>query len=265
MRSDFQALLIHQEAGVATITMNRPEVFNALNATMITELIEAFTEAAQDDAIRCIVFTGAGRAFGSGQDLNTFAAMYASQERLDVGEGLDAYHRILHTMRATPKPILGAIQGVAAGASCNLALACDLRIAADNARFSQAFARIGLVPDAGGAYLLTRLVGLGKAMELALLADEVSGTEAARLGLVNWCVPAAEFAQTTQTLAQRLANGPTSTYGLIKDLVYRAAESDLDASLQLERDYQNQALNTADHREGVMAFLQKRPAQYQGK
>lgn len=265
MRTDFETLLVEETNGVATITMNRPDVLNALNATMITELGEAMTLAAQDAAVRCIVLTGAGRAFGSGQDLHTFAEQYSNPGPMEVGEGLKAYHVILQAMRSAPKPVIGAVQGVAAGASCNLALACDLRIAADNARFIQAFARIALVPDAGGGYLLTRLLGLGKAMELALLADEVSGTEAERLGLVNWCVPQAEFASRTRQLAERLASGPTATYALIKDQLYQASDSQIDAALQLERDYQNIAINSADHREGVLAFMEKRKAKYQGK
>ncbi len=265
MRTTYQHLLIDQDGGVVTITMNRPEVLNALNATMITELGAAAEDAAADSAVRCIVLTGAGRAFGAGQDLNDFAAGYASTEPIKVSDRLEQYHRIVRAIRAAPKPFIAAVQGVAAGASCNLALACDLRIAADNARFLEAFARIGLVPDAGGGFLLTRLVGLGKALELALLADEVSGPEAARIGLVNFCVPLAEFPQATHKLAQRLANGPTTAYALIKELLYRAAESDLNASLALEGQLQDTAINTADHREGVTAFLAKRPPNYTGK
>lgn len=265
MRTEFTHLLVGDEDGIRTITMNRPDVLNALNATMLDELDEAFTEAAADAAVRCIVLRGAGRAFGSGQDLHDFTQLYSSPEPIDVGPGLSRYHRILSAMRAAPQPIIAAVQGVAAGASCNLALACDLRVATEDARFVQAFARIGLVPDAGGAYLLPRLVGLGKALELALLADEVGGVEAARIGLVNQCVPAATFEQTVAALAKRLAQGPTTTYARIKELLYRSAEVDLATSLQMEIGAQNIAINTADHREGVMAFLQKRPPQYQGK
>jgi len=264
MRTDYTNLLIAEEAGVLTITMNRPDVLNAMNAAMLGEIGDAFDAAAADDAVRCIVFTGAGRAFGSGQDLNTFAQLYGSQARIDVAEGLVLYHRIIKTMRTAPKPIIAAVQGVAAGASCNLALACDLRIAADNARFIEAFARIGLVPD-GGTYFLPRLVGLGKALEMALLAEEITGPEAERIGLVNRCVPLAEFPAAVTALAQRLANGPTTAYSLIKQLLYAAVEDDLPTSLQREIDLQNIAINTADHREGVTAFLGKRPPKYTGK
>jgi 2-(1,2-epoxy-1,2-dihydrophenyl)acetyl-CoA isomerase len=154
---------------------------------------------------------------------------------------------------------------VAAGASCNLALACDLRVASEDARFIEAFARIGLVPDAGGGFFLPRLVGYGKALELAMLADEVSGSEAERLGLANKCVPLADFEETVKSLAQRLATGPTRTYGLMKELMNAAVVSDLETTLRLEGELQDQAFATADHREGVAAFIQKRPAEFTGK
>ncbi|MBA3825131.1 MAG: enoyl-CoA hydratase/isomerase family protein, partial [Ktedonobacterales bacterium] len=182
MTATYQFLLTHQEDGVLTLTMNRPEVLNALNATLIGELGDELERAADDATVRCIVLTGAGRAFGSGQDLNDFTTLYQGPGPIVVSEHLAKYHRILRAIQQAPKPVIAAVRGVAAGASCNLALACDLRIAADDARFIEAFARIGLVPDAGGGYLLTRLVGLGKAMELAMLAEEVGGPEAARLG-----------------------------------------------------------------------------------
>lgn len=265
MRADFQYLLLNQADSVLTITMNRPGVLNALNAVMIDELGDALLAAGQDNAVRCIVLTGAGRAFGAGQDLNDFVTLYTTPGPIAVSEHLVKYHRILHALRSAPKPVIAAVRGVAAGASCNLALGCDLRIAADNARFIEAFARIGLVPDAGGAYFLPRLVGMGRALEMALLADEVSGPEAERIGMVNRCVPADDLDRVTNELARRLAQGPTNTYALIKDLMYQSAEGDLATSLQLEGKLQDQAINTADHREGVTAFLQKRQAHFTGQ
>src|SRR5215467_7687827 len=216
MRTDFQHLLLTQDGGVLTITMNRPEVLNAFNDVLLEELTEAVEAAAQDEAVRCLVLTGAGRSFGSGQDLQSLAAGRGSGEIGAVSEHLKKYHRVVYAIREMPKPVIAAVRGVAAGISCNIALACDLRIASDNARFIEAFARIGLVPDGGGGYFLPRLVGVGKAMEIAMLADEVSGAEAERLGLVNKCVPAAEFDATVTAFAQRLANGPTRAYALIK-------------------------------------------------
>lgn len=265
MPQDYQTLIVQDDQGVRTITMNRPATLNAVNEAMLQELAAAFTDLAHDPTIRSVILTGAGRAFGSGQDLNTFVESYQSTEPLKVSEGLAFYHRLIRAMRAAPQPIIAMVQGVAAGASCNLALACDLRIAAETARFIEAFARIALVPDAGGPYFLTRLVGLGKALELALLADEIDGREAERLGLVNRCVPLADLEATTRALALRLAHGPTRTYGLIKDLMYHSAEADLETAFRLEGEAQDLAFATRDHREGVMAFLQKRPAEFKGE
>ncbi len=265
MRTDYQCLLVKQDGGVLTITMNRPEKLNAFNDTMLGELTEVVESAAQDNSVRCLVITGAGRAFGSGQDLTSFAERTTTDESFKVSSHLTNYHRLVFAIRNAPKPVIAAIQGVAAGISCNIALACDMRIAADNARFIEAFARIGLVPDGGGGFFLPRLVGMGKAMEMSMLADEVSGPEAERIGLVNKCVPLVEFESTTKAFAQRLAKGPTRTYALIKELIYKSVESDLPTTLRLEGELQDKAFETADHREGVTAFLQKRPAQYTGR
>lgn len=265
MRNDYQTLITREESNIATITMNRPESLNSLNITMLDELGDAVEAAASDATVRCIVLTGAGRAFGSGQDVNVFVSGNNAAQPFTVSDGLARYHRIIWAMRGAPKPVIAMVQGVAAGASCNLALACDLRIAAETARFIEAFARIALVPDAGGPYFLSRLVGIGKALELALLADEVSGRDAEHIGLVNRCVPLEELEATTMALAQRLAAGPTGTYALIKSLMYRSAESDLATSLNLESEFQSIALQSEDHHEGVQAFLQKRSAHFTGK
>src|SRR6266705_2230266 len=262
MRSDFQHLLVEQDGAVLTIIMNRPEKLNAFNDVMLQEMIEVTEAAARDDAIRCVVITGAGRAFGSGQDLTSFAPRSNTGNPPRVSEHLTKYHRLVLALRGMPKPVIAAVQGVAAGISCNIALACDLRIAADNARFLEAFARIGLVPDGGGGFFLPRLVGMGKALEMSMLAEEVSGPEAERIGLVNKCVPVAEFEDTTKAFAQKLANGPTRSYGLIKELMNKSLESDLATSLRLEGELQDQAFRTEDHREGVAAFLQKRRPNY---
>jgi 2-(1,2-epoxy-1,2-dihydrophenyl)acetyl-CoA isomerase len=265
MRTDFQHLLVERDDNVLTITMNRPEKLNAFNDTLLQEMIEAVEAAAQDDTIRCVVITGAGRAFGSGQDLTSFMVRSDTSESARVSDHLTKYHRLVFAIRNMPKPVIAAIQGVAAGISCNIALACDLRIAADNARFIEAFARIGLIPDGGGGFFLPRLVGMGKAMEMSMLADEVSGPEAERIGLVNKCVPLAEFESTTKALAQRLARGPTRAYAFIKELIYTSVDSDLKTTLQLEGELQDKAFETSDHREGVAAFLEKRRAKYTGK
>jgi len=265
MRSDFQHLLVKQDGAVLTITMNRPEVLNAFNDTLLAELTEAVESAAQDETVRCVVLTGAGRAFGSGQDLHSLAGGRSSGAIGKVSEHLQKYHRVVYAIREMPKPVIAAVRGVAAGISCNIALACDLRIASDDARFIEAFARIGLVPDGGGGYFLPRLVGVGKALELSMLADEVRGPEAERIGLVNKCVPLEEFEDATQALAQRLAKGPTRAYALIKKLIYVSAESDLQTSMHLEGELQDMAFETEDHQNAVVTFLQKRPPEYKGR
>ncbi len=269
MRTDYEHLLVTLDDGILTVTMNRPEVLNAVSTQMLDGLGDIMETAAEDENVRCVVLTGAGRAFGSGADLRTFATAHAEVDAsgapLEVSDRLGKYHRVVRAIRALPKPVIAAVHGVAAGASCNLALACDLRIVSEEARFIEAFARIGLVPDAGGGFFLPHLVGFSKALELAMLADEVTGVEAERLGLANKCVPMAEFETEVNRLARRLAHGPTRAYGLMKTLLNTAVASDLETTLRLEGELQNIALRTADHREGVTAFLQKRPTKFTGK
>ncbi len=265
MRTDFKNVLVEQDEGVVILTMNRPDVLNAINTLLLQELTETVEAAAHDDAIRCVVLAGAGRAFGAGQDLTEFGSAHASGETHLVSEQLAKYHRLILAIRQMPKPVIAAIQGVATGITLNIALACDIRIAADNARLREGFALIGLVPDGGGGYTLPRLVGLGRALEMALLAEDISGAEAERIGLVNRCVPLAELDETARALAQRLANGPTRTYQLIKEFMYKSLDIDLQASLHLEGLLQEAAYATADHRESVDAFLHKRAAKFTGK
>lgn len=262
MRTDFQHVLVQLDEHVLTITMNRPAVLNAFNALMIQEMTEIIETAAQDEDIRCVILTGAGRAFGAGQDLSAFGQELSPEA---AAQHLASYHHLVLGIQHLPKPVIAALHGVATGISLNIALACDLRIAADTTRFSEAFARIGLVPDGGGAYFLTRLLGSGKALELSLLADEFNGTEAERIGLITKSVPVSELEETTRALARRLANGPTRAYALIKELIQGAQDDNLTGVLQLESKLQSLALETADHREGVQAFLQKRPPHYTGK
>jgi len=265
MRSDFQHVLVQRDSSVLTIVMNRPAVLNAFNDLMVQEMIEIVEETARDEEIRCVVLTGAGRAFGAGQDLSLFASTPTEERASATDEHLHAYHRLIMGIQRLPQPVIAAIHGVATGISLNIALACDLRIAAGDARISEAFARIGLVPDGGGAYFLTRLLGSARALELSLLAEEISGIEAERIGLVNKCVPLPELEETVAVLARRLASGPTRTYSLIKQLFQASEDKDLAAVLQLEGEFQSRAITTADHREGVQAFLQKRPPKYSGK
>jgi 2-(1,2-epoxy-1,2-dihydrophenyl)acetyl-CoA isomerase len=259
----YDTLLVDTRDGVTTITLNRPQVLNAFNAQMIAELGEALRAAERDGETRAVVLTGSGRAFCAGADLSTRLEIFASGATPRLGEGLQKnYHPIIRRMRAMPKPILGAINGVAAGAGAGIALACDLRILADTASLLQAFVRIGLVPDAGNFYSLPRMVGLGRAVELAWLAEPLPAAETVQLGLAVRAVPTAELAAAAQELAARLARGPATAYGLIKRGLYRSQETDLYAMLEREALLQEVASRSLDFQEGLTAFREKRPPRF---
>jgi 2-(1,2-epoxy-1,2-dihydrophenyl)acetyl-CoA isomerase len=258
---DYETILYILEDGVLTVTLNRPDVLNAFNSKMGAELLDALKKAERDTAVRCIVLTGAGRAFSSGEDLKARQA----EGITDFGSTLrDRYNPIILKMRNVEKPVLGSINGVAAGAGCSIALACDLRIASEKASFIEAFVRVGLVPDSGSSFFLPRLVGLGRALEIAFLGDAVSAEEALRLGLVNKAVPAEELESTTRELASRLAKSPTKAIGLAKRAMNRALTMDLEQLLDYEVYAQEIAGGTEDHREGIAAFLEKRQANFTG-
>jgi 2-(1,2-epoxy-1,2-dihydrophenyl)acetyl-CoA isomerase len=230
---EHETLLVGTRAGVTTIILNRPHVLNAFTATMNAELEQALRTAERDPATRALVITGSGRGFCAGQDLGTRLEIFEAGETPHLGDGLRRnYHPLLRRMRAMPKPILGAINGVAAGAGAGLALACDLRIVSETASFVQAFVRVGLVPDAGNLYALPRMVGLGRAFELAWLAEPLAAAEAVRLGLAVRAVPPDTLSAAAQDLAERLASGPTALYGLTKRGLYRSQEADLPTTLQ---------------------------------
>lgn len=258
----YQTILYTAREGILTITLNRPEVYNAFNEQMKRELNEALKEAEKDAAVRCMVLRGAGdKAFCSGQDLKEHVAQNRS-----LRESLEkSYNPMVRRIRSMEKPVVAMINGVAAGAGLSLALACDMRIASENARLIEVFIRIGLVPDSGSHWFLTRLVGVGKAFELASLGDEVSASDALRLGLVNKVVPAPQLEEETERIASRLAQSPTKAIGLIKRALNKAAFSDLDTILDYEAYLQEIASRTEDHREGVHAFLEKRSAKFQGR
>ncbi len=256
------SILLTQQDGVLTITLNRPEVLNAFNDQMLRELHDTLRQAARDAAVRCVVLTGAGRAFCSGQDLRdrTGPATFSLSESLR-----SRYNPVILLLRTMEKPVVAAVNGVAAGAGCSLALAADLRIASDRASFIEVFARVGLVPDSGSTYFLPRLVGLGKAFELAYTAEPVEASEALRLGLVNRVVPHDELVPQSRALATRLAAGPTRGYGLTKRAINFGLSVALDQALDYEAYLQEVAGRSADHREGVAAFLQKRQANFKGE
>jgi 2-(1,2-epoxy-1,2-dihydrophenyl)acetyl-CoA isomerase len=259
------SVLVSVEAGVATITLNRPEKLNALNPQMHQLLRAALERATDDPAIRAVLLTAAGRGFCTGQDLAE-RDVSAGAPAIDLSVSLGShYNPLVRRMRALPKPIVCAVNGVAAGAGASIALACDLVIAARSASFIQSFSKIGLVPDAGGSYFLPRLVGSARAMGLALLAEKLSAEQAAQWGLIWKVVDDQALAEEARTLCATLANGPTRGYGLLKRAIYASAGNSLDAQLDLERDLQREAGLTDDYREGVSAFKEKRQARFKGK
>jgi len=254
-------IIVEQSGGVMAITLNRPDVLNAVNDQMAGELRDTLRQGTRDAAVRCVVITGAGRGFCSGQDLRDRAGGPTSyREHLHA-----TYNPVISLIRTMEKPVLAAVNGVAAGAGCSLALAADLRVASERASFIEVFSRVGLVPDSGSTWFLPRLVGLGKALELAYLAEPVDAQEALRLGLVNRVVPHEDLMAKMMDLAQRLAAGPTRAYGLTKRAMTYALRSTLEDALDYEAHMQEVAGRTADHREGVTAFLEKRQARYEGR
>src|SRR2546422_2132640 len=254
-------LRVDQSEGVHTVTLNRPEVLNAFNEQMLRELHEALRQAERDAAVRCVLLTGAGRGFCSGQDLRDRAGATAFSFRESLR---NQYNPIIVAIRTIEKPVIAAVNGVAAGAGCSLALAADMRIASDRASFIEVFARVGLVPDSGSTYFLPRLVGLGKAFELAYTAEPVDAAEALRLGLVNRVVPHDDLIPQARALALRLAAGPTRGYGPTKPANHYGPPGTLGQAPAERAHLQEVAGRTADHREGVAAFLGKRDAHFKG-
>jgi len=261
----YETLLSETVDGVLTLTLNRPDVLNAVTDTMLKESQDALRGAERDATVRCIVLTGAGRGFCAGQDLNARSET-TDGRRVSVGEHLrHGYNPLVQRIRGIEKPVIAAINGVAAGAGANLALACDLRIASETASFVQAFVKIGLVPDSGGMLFLPMLVGYAKAAELAFTSDRIDATEAHRLGLVNHVVPADALMERTYALATRLAALPTRAIGLTKRGFNQAMMPHLDAALDYEADLQEIAAQSDDHREGIAAFREQRQPQFTGE
>lgn len=258
-------LLVAVAEGVATLTLNRPERLNAFTAGLHEELAAALERAAGDDAIRALLITGAGRGFCAGQDLSERKPTPGEGPR-DLSQALERYYNpLIRRLRALPKPIIAAVNGPAAGAGANIAFACDIVIAARGASFLQAFCRLGLVPDAGGTWFLPRLAGSARAMGMALLGESVPAEKAAEWGLIWQVVDDDKLMDAARGLAHKLAQGPTVGLGLIKQALNRSLDNGLDAQLDVERDLQRAAAGSEDFREGVAAFLEKRPARFSGR
>lgn len=255
-------LLSVRQAGVLTLTLNRPEALNALNREVTGGVRQALEAAASDDDVGAVIITGAGRAFCAGADLKD---LNARQQAGDVDLGADLrtnYAPMIRAIRACPKPVIAALNGTAAGAGLSLALACDLRIAAAGAQLIVVFVRVGLVPDAGSLFFLTRMLGLSKATELAMSGDPLSAEDAARLGVVAAVVPPEQLMPTVVERARRFAEGPRTTYALIKQGLERALDLDLEQALELESQLQAVAANTPDAQEAIRAFLEKRTPRF---
>jgi len=250
---------------VARITLNRPDRLNSSTAQMHAELRDALARVTGEGDARVLVLTGAGRAFCAGQDLSD-RAVAPGAAPVDLGASIeDNYRPLVLSIRNLPLPVVCAVNGVAAGAGANIALACDIVIATKSASFIQAFCKIGLVPDSGGTYFLPRLVGSARAMGLAFFGDRVSAEQAAEWGLIWKCVDDGEFVATTDAMAAQLADAPTAGLAAIKRALYASSGNTLEQQLDVERDAQRALGNSADYREGVAAFLEKRAPRFSGR
>jgi 2-(1,2-epoxy-1,2-dihydrophenyl)acetyl-CoA isomerase len=252
------AVLSARDGAVLTLTLNRPESLNALNQETTQQLRAGVEAAARDPEVGAIVLTGAGRAFCAGADLKDVSARAQSGDT-DLGADLRTnYTPMIRAIRACPKPVIAALNGTAAGAGLSLALACDLRLAASGTQLIVVFVRVGLVPDAGSLFFLTRMLGLSKATELAITGDPLSADDALRLGLVAAVIPADQLMATAMARARQLAAGPRQTYALIKRGMERALSLDLEQTLELESQLQGLAAQTPDAQEAMRAFVEKR-------
>lgn len=260
--STHQFLKYRVEQGVATITLNRPDVYNALNDEITYELQDALKAASKDESVRVLVLTGEGKAFCSGQDLK---AASGDQKRSFLQSLHKRYNPIINAMRSLPKPVVCRLNGVAAGAGCSLALACDIIVAAEEATLIEVFINIGLVPDSGSSYFLPRLVGMAKAFELCSMGTRVKAAEAAAIGLINQSVPADRLDSTVKSYTDYFAKAPTRSIGLIKKMLNKSTTSTLEEMLEYEAYCQEIAGRSHDYKEGVTAFLEKRRPEFLGK
>jgi len=256
-------ILLKIENNIAFITLNRPEVFNSFNREMALRLQDTFDACEINDEVRAIVLSGNGKAFCAGQDLKEITTPELNPGFKKILE--EHYNPIISRIRAIEKPIIAAVNGVAAGAGANIALACDVVIADENANFIQAFSKIGLIPDSAGTFFLPRLIGFQKASALAMLGDKVGAVEAERLGMIYKYVASDEFQDTIKKIALKMAQMPTKALGLIKKTFNQSLVNTLEEQLDLEAKHQIEAAETDDFNEGVTAFIEKRKANFKGK
>lgn len=253
------------DGSVAVVTMNRPDALNALSMQLTTDLDRAFRRVILDNA-RAVILTGEGRAFCAGGDLREMKSMWEKEGRIEafLEDPLGALHGVIQLIRETPVPFIAAVNGVCAGAGVNFALACDIVIAAEDAAFREAFVRIGLSPDCGGTFFLPRAVGEKIATELFMTGDSVTAERAVQMGMINRVVPAASLIEEAKALATRLAAGPTGSIGRIKRMMNASFSNDLSAQLALEHECQIESGKSADFKEGVSAFMEKRAPNFSG-
>jgi 2-(1,2-epoxy-1,2-dihydrophenyl)acetyl-CoA isomerase len=260
--SAYKFLLYNNSGGIATIALNRPEVYNALNDEITFELQDAFKTVTKDDTVRVVILTGEGKAFCAGQDLKASAD---SGKRSFLDSLHKRYNPIIRAMRTLPKPVICRLNGVAAGAGCSIALACDIIVASEEATLIEVFINIGLVPDSGSSFFLPRSVGLAKAFELCTMGSKVKASEAVSLGLINKVVFASQLDAIVKEYADYYASAPTKSIGLIKKMLNKSSHATLEEMLDYEAYCQEIAGSSEDYREGVAAFLEKRKPVFKGK
>ena len=259
-----ESVVFSQDGPVATLLLNRPEKLNALDEGMREGLSAALSTLAHDPVLRVGIITGAGRAFCSGGDIDRMRELKETHQSATFRRYIEAGHELVRKIRRLPKLVVACVNGPAAGAGMNLALACDLRIASESATFTQAFLRIGLHPDWGGTFLLPRLIGIGRAIEMFILGEPLNAAEAHRLGLVNFLAPPDQLAGETRKLSERLAAAPALPVALLKQALYERLETKLDLMMQHEVDAQMKCFDSEDFSEGLRAFLEKRRANFKG-